>query len=306
MQVYLLDAQRQPVPIGVPGELCVSGRDLGRGYLHSPEHTAQKFTPHPYSAEPGARLYRTGDLARYLPTGVIAFLGRIDHQVKIRGVRIAPAEIEMALSRHPAVAAVVVVSRADTPATPRLVAYIVPSPDLSPSSEALRRFLQATLPASMLPSAFVFLAALPLTPNGKIDRQALPVPDPGHSPGAPAFVAPRTPVEAEIARILADVLGRERVGIHDNFFALGGHSLLAAQAIYRLREAFLMEFPLPSLFETPTVAGIATLVAQRPDGATEQASIVQALADIALLSADDIHTLLAGEHTESDGYDLTC
>ena len=311
-QVYLLDPHLQPVPIGVPGELCVGGRGLGRGYLHRPELTAQKFLPQPFSAEPGAWLYRTGDLARYLPDGTIAFLGRLDHQVKIRGGRIEPGEIEAVLSQHPAVAAAVVVGREATPGSDQhLVAYVVPKAEAGRGCEllsvsALRDFLQQKLPAYMVPAAFVPLAALPLTPNGKIDRQALPAPTPAQPALEKAFVPPRTPVEAEVARIWAEVLGRDRVGVHDNFFELGGHSLLAAQVIYRLRETFLVDLPLPSLFEAPTVAGVAAVIVRGQGDEDEQAKIARTLADIEQLSADEVHILLAVEREESDRHDTAC
>jgi amino acid adenylation domain-containing protein len=311
-QVYLLDPYLRPVPIGVPGELCVSGRCLGRGYLHRPELTAQKFLPHPFSAEPGARLYTTGDLARYLPDGTITFLGRLDHQVKIRGVRIEPGEIEVVLSQHPAVAAAVVVGREETPGSDQhLVAYVVPKTETEHSSErlsvsVLRDFVQQKLPEYMVPAAFVPLAALPLTPNGKIDRQALPMPGPARPALEKAFVPPRTPVEAEVARIWAEVLGRDRVGINDNFFELGGHSLLAAQVIYRLREIFLVDLPLPSLFEAPTVAGVAAVIGRGQADEDEQAKIARTLADIQQLSADEVHTLLAVEREESGRHDTAC
>jgi acyl-coenzyme A synthetase/AMP-(fatty) acid ligase/acyl carrier protein len=307
-QVYLLDPHLQPVPIGVPGELCISGRGLGRGYLHRPELTVQKFLPQPFSAEPGARLYRTGDFARYLPDGTIAFLGRLDHQVKIRGVRIEPGEIEAVLSQHPAIATAVVVGWGETTGSDqRLVAYVVPKTEAERLSvSALRDFLQQKLPEYMVPSAFVPLAALPLTPNGKIDRQALPAPDPARPALEKAFVPPRTPVEAEIARIWAEVLGRDRIGVHDNFFELGGHSLLAAQVIYRLRETFLVDLPLPSLFEAPTVAGAAAVIVRGQADEDEQAKIARTLADIEQLSADEVHTLLTVESEESDRHDTAC
>jgi aspartate racemase len=305
-QLYLLDAALRPVPIGVPGELCVGGRGLGRGYLQRPELTAQKFVPQPFSAAPGARLYTTGDLARYWPDGTLAFLGRIDHQVKIRGMRIEPGEVEAVLCQHPAVASAVVIARQETAGDKRLVAYVVPPPDLVPTSAELRHFLQAQLPDYMVPAAFALLAELPLTPNGKVDRQALPAPDQARPDLEKVFVAPRTPVEEAIARIWAEVLGRQQVSIHDNFFALGGHSLLAAQVIYRLSEVFLVELPLRSLFETPTVAGVAAVVAQQQGEQAEHARIAQALADIEQLSADDVHTLLAVEGEESDRHEASC
>jgi acyl carrier protein len=304
--------------------------DLGRGYLHHPERTAQKFVPHPYSADPGARLYKTGDLARYRPDGTLAFLGRIDHQIKIRGVRIEPGEIEAVLSQHPAVAAAVVVAREETAGDRRLVAYVVPRTegDLGTESASaqhytvpqeaavlptpllsvsgLQEFLKDKLPAYMVPAAFVMLAFVPLTPNGKVDRQALPAPDQARRALAKTFVAPRNPIEEVVARIWAEVLDRERIGIDDNFFELGGHSLLAAQVIYRLREVFLAELPLHSLFEAPTVAGVAAVIMHQQIDQAEQARIAQALADIEQLSADAIHTLLAVEDAEHNRHETSC
>jgi amino acid adenylation domain-containing protein/non-ribosomal peptide synthase protein (TIGR01720 family) len=256
-QIYLLDAQLQPVPIGVAGELHIGGVGLARGYLHRPDLTAEKFIPHPFSPEPGARLYKTGDLARYLPEGAIEFLGRLDQQVKIRGFRIELGEIEAVLRHHPAVGEVVVLARDEGPGEKRLVAYVVPLPAQSVPLSELRSFLQAKLPDYMVPAAFVLLPALPLTPNGKLDRRALPPPEQGRPELKRAYVAPRTPTEEVVAGLWAQVLGIEQVGVEDNFFELGGHSLLATQVLSRLRTAFQVELPLRALFEAPTVAGLA-------------------------------------------------
>jgi amino acid adenylation domain-containing protein len=272
-EIFLLDQHLNLVPVGVPGELYIGGDCLARGYLNRPELTAEKFLPHPFSARPGARLYRTGDLARYLPDGEIEFLGRIDNQVKIRGFRIEPGEIESVLAQHPSVRETVVVAREaetegnDAAGNPkskiqhpksdkRLVAYVVSGHDPARIS-GLRDFLAEKLPDYMIPSAFVFLDALPLTPSGKVDRKALPAPDNSRPDLDNRFVAPRTPAEQSIAKIWAEVLKLEKVGIHDNFFHLGGHSLLATQVISRLRDAFRIHLPLRSLFESPTVAGLA-------------------------------------------------
>jgi aspartate racemase len=269
VQVYLLDAHLNPVPIGIPGELCIGGDSLARGYLNSPELTALKFIPNPFSDAPGARLYKTGDVARYLPDGNIEFVGRIDHQVKIRGFRIELGEIEAALKKHPAVEETVVIVREDAPGDKRLVAYIVlvrsseflprtPYPGFAPAVFEWRRFLLERLPEYMVPSAFVFLDALPLTPNGKVDRRALPAPEQMASESEKPFAAPPTnPVEKTLAGLWSDLLGVESVGIHDDFFELGGHSLLATQLMSRVRDAFQVETPLFHLFETPTVAGLA-------------------------------------------------
>jgi amino acid adenylation domain-containing protein len=255
-QIYLLDRSLQPVPVGVPGELHVGGAVLARGYRNRPELTATQFIPNSFSDEPGARLYRTGDLARYLPDGNLAFLGRGDHQVKVRGFRVEPEEIEAALEQHAAVRQAVVLSREDVPGETRLVAYCVAAPELTPTVSTLRSFLQAKLPDYMIPTTFVWLEAMPLTPSRKIDRRALPAPDQARPALAEAYVSPRTPTEEVVVGIWASVLRIEHVGIHDNFFDLGGHSLLAMQVMSRLRDAFQVEVPLRALFDAPTVAGL--------------------------------------------------
>jgi amino acid adenylation domain-containing protein len=236
IQVYLLDAHLQPVPIGVAGELYIGGAGLARGYRNHPELTAEQFIPNPFSDEPGARLYKTGDLARYLSDGNIEFLGRIDEQLKIRGVRIEPREIEAVLGQHPAVREVVVLAREDRRGDKRLVAYIVPAPGISLIDTELRGFLRTKLPEYMVPSAYVVLDTLPLTPNGKVDRRALPAPDWARTELEASFVAPRTPMESLIAEIWKEVLRVEQVSVYDNFFDIGGHSLLAMQVIARLEK----------------------------------------------------------------------
>jgi amino acid adenylation domain-containing protein len=255
-QIYLLDQNLQPVPIGVPGELHIGGDGLARGYLNRPELTAKRFIPDPFSLQPGARLYRTGDLARYLPDGNIEFLGRLDHQIKLRGFRIELGEVESVLNTHAAVRESVVVLREDATKQERLMAYIVPT-GATPSPGKLRAFMKEKLPEYMVPAAFVMLEALPLMPNGKVDRRALPLPDPSSLRAENAYAEPRTPTEETLAGIWEEVLGLKQVDIHDDFFELGGHSLLAAQVDSRLRNAFGMELPLRSLFEAPTVAGLA-------------------------------------------------
>ncbi|UNU27128.1 non-ribosomal peptide synthetase [Microcoleus vaginatus] len=259
-QLYILDRYLQPVPIGVGGELHIGGAGLARGYLNRSELTAEKFIQNPYSDEPGARLYKTGDRARYLPDGNIEFLGRIDHQVKIRGFRIELGEIEGQLNRHPCVRENAVVLREDAPGDKRLVAYIVAPSEPTIAASELRSFLKEKLPEYMLPSAFVLLEALPLTPNGKVDRKALRAPDVERSELNAAF-APRTPEEQLLAEIWSKVLGVKQIGIGDNFFELGGHSLLATQLIAKVREAFQVELPLRSLFQSPTVESLAETIA---------------------------------------------
>ncbi|MEG4530220.1 amino acid adenylation domain-containing protein [Microcoleus sp. D2_18a_D3] len=279
-QIFILDRYLMPVPVGVFGELHIGGAGLSRGYLNRPELTAEKFIPNPF-AEDGIhasfilhpsslilseRLYKTGDLARYLPDGNIEFMGRSDHQVKVRGFRIELGEIEAVLSQYPAVREAIALVREDNPGDQRLVAYIVANSELKTQDSELindlRCYLKQKLPQYMMPSAFVLLEAMPLTPNGKIDRRSLPAPNKNTAEFESNFAEPRTPDEQLIAEIWAEVLGLERVGLHDNFFELGGHSLLATQAISRLREAFQIEVPLRSLFESPTVATVTESLLQ--------------------------------------------
>jgi amino acid adenylation domain-containing protein len=291
-QIYILDSHLQPVPIGVAGELHIGGAGLARSYLNQPKLTDQKFIPNPLSNEPGDRLYKTGDLGRYLPDGTIEFLGRLDNQVKIRGFRIEIGEIEAELSQHPAVKQTVIVDREDQPGNKRLVAYFVPNQEQVPSPDELRRFLKEKLPDFMLPSAFVHLDVFPLTPNGKVNRQALPAPDPFHMGGEVSFVPPRTLTEETLASIWADLLGLERVGIHDDFFDLGGHSLLATQVISRLREALSVELPLRYLFESSTIAELAELVVAQQIKQVESDTLEQILAEVDELSEDKVKQLL--------------
>ncbi|HZF13329.1 MAG TPA: amino acid adenylation domain-containing protein, partial [Thermoanaerobaculia bacterium] len=267
---HLLDRHQRPVSLGVPGELCIAGVCLARGYLARPDATAAAFLPDPFArsaAAVGERLYRTGDLARYRADGVVEFLGRIDRQVKIRGFRLEPGEVEAALCRHPEVVEAAVVDQ-DEPATggKRLVAYVVAGPGanvVDPAGLAgrCRDFLAGRLPAYMIPAAFVLLPRLPWNANGKLDRAALPAPE-WQPPGAPgeSRQAPRTPVEEILAGLWAELFGRERVGVDDDFFALGGHSLLGTRLISRLRAAFGIELPLGTLFAAPRLADFASRV----------------------------------------------
>jgi acyl carrier protein len=256
----VLDRSLRPVPVGMPGELCLAGAGLARGYLNRPDLTAGSFVPDPFAAAPGDRLYRTGDRARQRPDGRLDYLGRIDHQVKVRGVRIELGEIEAVLAAHPAVERAAVTLREDRPGDRRLAAYVVLRGEAP--EDGLREHLRRHLPEPMVPAWIVPLAAFPRTASGKVDRRALPPPTPEAAPaGEP--VAPSTPLEEELARIWAEVLGRERVGVHDDFFALGGHSLLATRLVARMRDAFALEVPLQELFRTPTVSSLARLVEDR-------------------------------------------
>jgi amino acid adenylation domain-containing protein len=267
VQVYLLDPNLQPVPIGVPGELYVSGDGLARGYLNRPDLTEQKFVPNPlktggevtFNSE-GNRLYKTGDLAKYLPDGNIEFLGRIDDLVKIRGFRVELGEVEAVLSKHPQINQAVAKVFGQSAREKYLVAYFVPIQGQTIPVEQLRTFLQEQLPEYMIPSAFVQMAAFPLTPNGKVNRRALNEPTNSRPELAQTFVAPRTPTEEILSSIWRDVLGLEKVGIYDNFFNLGGHSLLATQVISLTRKAFKIELPLRSLFEFPAIAKLGRIV----------------------------------------------
>ncbi|HYG62677.1 MAG TPA: condensation domain-containing protein, partial [Thermoanaerobaculia bacterium] len=246
----------------VAGELWIGGAGVARGYLGRPDLTAERFLPDPYAEdmdEPGSRLYRTGDLARYLPGGRMEVLGRVDHQIKLRGFRIEPGEIEAALTALPEVREAAVVVREDSPGDRRLVAYV--AGDLEPgTAEELRRSLRERLPEHMVPAALVTLTALPLTPNGKVDRRALLATAAPEWRSPAGHRAPRTQVEEVLAGTWAELLGLERVGAGDHFFNLGGHSLLATQAMSRLRSAFGIEMPLRELFEAPRLADFAARV----------------------------------------------
>jgi natural product biosynthesis luciferase-like monooxygenase protein/amino acid adenylation domain-containing protein len=257
--LYLLDEALEPVPVGRPGEVFIGGEGVARGYWERPALTAERFLPDAFGPLPGGRIYRTGDLARWRADGRVAFLGRADFQVKVRGHRIELGEIEAVLARHPAVREAAVQALEARPGDVRLVAYAALGEETS--GEELLGFLRSRLPEPMVPSAAVLLEALPRTPNGKVDRRALPAPELGEiRPGG--YVAPRTPAEELLAGIFAELLRRERVGLADHFFELGGHSLLAMQLAARVREAFGVELPLRALFETPAVGALAARIEQ--------------------------------------------
>jgi amino acid adenylation domain-containing protein len=261
-RVYILDGQREPVPIGVTGELHIGGAGVARGYLDRPELTTERFLADPFSSDLGARMYRTGDLGRWRPDGSIEFVGRNDFQVKIRGFRIELGEVEAGLVEHDAVREAVVIAREDTPGEKRLVAYYTAS--LSGAAEEnapeqLRSHLSAKLPAYMVPAAYVRMGSLPLMPNGKLDREALPRPEAEAYAGG-GYEAPRGETEAAVAAIWADLLRVERVGRNENFFSLGGHSLSAVKLLSRINEQFGINLKLPSLFGSPTLAKLSGLV----------------------------------------------
>ncbi len=259
-RIHVVDPGGREVPVGVPGELRIGGVQVARGYAGRPALSAERFVPDPFAETPGSRLYRTGDLARWLAAGEVAYLGRIDHQVKVRGFRIELGEIEAALADLPAVREATVLALGAGEER-RLVAYVVAAGGAGsdpPTLEGVRRGLASRVPEYMLPSALVVLDAMPLTPSGKVDRRALPAPE--HPAASHRHVAPRTPAEETIAGIWAEVLGAERVGVEDDFFLLGGHSLLGARVVSRVAAAFGVDLPLMTLFRSPTVAGLAAAV----------------------------------------------
>nr|QQH17589.1 non-ribosomal peptide synthetase [Nostoc sp. KVJ20] len=269
-QIYILDRYLQPVPIGVPGELCIGGDGLARGYLNRPDLTEEKFIPNSIAEAQLAhskKLYKTGDLARYLPDGNIEFIGRIDNQVKIRGFRIELAEIEVVLTQHPQVGDAIVIAREDKPGIKSLAAYLIPE-GKQPISSELRSFLKEKLPDYMVPASFTVLEALPITPNGKVDRRALPVPEFEFNDNT-SFVFPRTHAEKILVKIWQDVLLLEKVCIHDNFFELGGDSIIGIQIIARANQAGLKLTP-KQLFQHQTIAELAAVAVTTTSNEAEQ------------------------------------
>ncbi|WP_139837543.1 condensation domain-containing protein, partial [Xenorhabdus beddingii] len=269
-RIYILDAQGRPVPPAVAGEIHIAGAGVARGYLNRPELTAQRFLTDPFSPEPDARMYKTGDLGRWLPDGDIEYLGRNDFQVKLRGFRIEPGEIEAQLMRYPGVREAVVIAREDEPNQTRLVAYLRPQEGVELVPAELRQQLAQHLADYMLPSAFITLASFPLTPNGKIDRQALPAPDLSAMVSR-RYEAPVGTTEITLAQIWQDLLGLEQVGRHDHFFELGGHSLLAVQLMARIRQTLARELPLQQLFDQPLLMDLAQVLTDA--STTTQAAI---------------------------------
>ena len=266
-QLYVLDGQRNPVPVGLPGELYIGGVGVGRGYWRRPDLTTERFVADPFS-QPETPMYRTGDLAKWRADGNLEYLGRLDHQVKIRGFRVELGEIESAILQHPAIREAVVVAHQKGPGDVRLVGYVTAHPGATPPTAAqLRTLLMASLPDYMVPSVFAVLETLPLTPSGKVDRKALPAPQSIWPQPDETFVAPRTQTEWEVARIWSQILKVDKVSIHDNFFDLGGHSLLANQVISRMNDRFPVKLSLRRIFETPTVAGLADAI--ESDASTE-------------------------------------
>jgi amino acid adenylation domain-containing protein len=286
---YVLDEGNRPLPVGVRGRLFIAGAGVARGYVGEDELTVERFVPDPFVAGAGARMYDTGDLARWLPDGALEFLGRLDQQVKLRGYRVEPAEVETALRSHRAVReAVAVVQRPET-GEPRLVAYCALEGPADP--EQLRAHLAEWLPEHMMPSAIVRMEQLPRTPSGKVDRLALPDPDLAVAQSS-EYVAPRTPLEQAVAEIWAQVLGVPKVGVEDDFFALGGHSLLATQVVAQVRSDFAVELPLHSLFTCPTVASLAGEIVSMM-GESEGDETARLMAELEGMSDEEAQRLLA-------------
>ncbi|HNH81827.1 MAG TPA: phosphopantetheine-binding protein, partial [Acidobacteriota bacterium] len=258
----------------------------------------QPSAPSPMSSALSPRFYQTGDLVRWLADGNLEFLGRVDDQVKIRGYRVEPGEIEKVLATHPDIAEVIVLAKSDRQGNQQLIAYVVPrSGPVSVETahhleHQIQAFLHDRLPEFMIPSVFVVLERFPLTPNGKIDRTALPQ---AEAHAETTFVAPRNPVEAELAQLWAEVLGREQVGVHDTFFSLGGHSLLAAQIVFEIRERFQVDIPLRLIFERPTIADLALAILQLQAEKADAAEMETMLAELDQLSDDEVRLLLASE-----------
>ncbi|HEU4884351.1 MAG TPA: non-ribosomal peptide synthetase, partial [Longimicrobium sp.] len=288
-RAYVLDARGRPVPAGVPGELYIGGRGVARGYLNRPELTAERFVADPFSGDADARMYRTGDRVRWRADGTLAFMGRLDGQVKLRGYRIELGEIESELLRHPGISAAAAVLREDEPGNPRLVGYFVAKEGAAIALGEMRGHLRERLPEYMVPTAFMPLEEMPLTGSGKIDRRALPAPETGEEP-ADELVAPRNIVEDMLAEIWTEVLRRERVGVTQNFFELGGHSLLATQVLVRIRDTFEVEIPIRVFFQDPTISGLASAI--EAAGSPILAAMVDELEG---LSAEEIEALLAEE-----------
>ena len=292
-EIYVVDARLQPVPAGVPGELLIGGFGVAQGYLDRPELTHEKFIADPFGVRTGGRLYRTGDLARWRRDGALDVIGRIDHQVKLRGFRIELGEIESVLLARDDVAEAVVVCREDRPGDKRLVAYVVPAAGAASDVAALRATARERLPEYMVPSAWVVLERMPLTPNGKVDRRALPAPE-GNDVAEDTYVAPVSAEEIALAELWADVLGKPRVGLHDNFFDLGGHSLLANQLVSRMQKRFGGDIGLRMVFEAPTVAQFAEKLLAMRLGSVDETALAGMLDQLEGMSEADILALLDG------------
>jgi acyl carrier protein len=292
-EAYILDRRLRPVPIGVAGEIYLGGAGLSQGYINQPEQSSLRFVSHPFS--PGKRLYRTGDRGRMLPGGNIEFLGRGDNQVKIRGFRVEMGEIEVVISRHPSVRQAVVVAREARPGELILSAYVVLLEPTSP--DTLQEYLREQLPEYMIPAELTFLETIPLLPNGKIDRQALLARV--EAPPVRPRTLPRNPVEQRVWEIWSEVLKREDISVNDSFFGLGGHSLLATMVIARIRTSFDVQLPLRTIYQAPTIAGLAELVQQHLVEAQSDADLERALTELEQLSDAEVREML--EESERKG-----
>jgi hypothetical protein len=295
VRMYILDERREPVPIGVSGEIYIGGAGVARGYLNQAELTAERFIKDPFSADPQGRMYRTGDVGRYRVDGTIEYLGRNDEQVKIRGYRIELGEIEAALLRHEAVKQAVVLAREDVPGEKRLVGYVVLQREAAASMEELRGHLQESLPEYMVPAAFVMLESLPLTANGKVDRRALPAPDLS-ALRAREYEAPQGEIETTLADIWRQLLGVERVGRHDSFFELGGHSLMATRALVYMRQALKVDIPLSIIFSSPTILAIAESIFRKKVSEYESEDVNRIVRDLESLSDDELQEAVSSSN----------
>ena len=295
-EIFILDNNLRPVPVGVPGDLYAGGLCLARYYHRRPALTAERFIPHPFSERPGERLYRTGDRARFRPDGTIEYLGRLDNQVKIRGFRVEVGEVEVTLGKHPDIEEAVVAARQlQGDDDKRLIAYVKLRPGAQPGVEALRGYLAQHLAGYMVPSIFVFVDEFPLGATGKIDRRRLPDPQTVRPDLQRVYVAPRSPMEEQLARIWADVLHIDKVGVEDSFFDLGGHSLLATQVVSRIRDALDVEVPVRVIFECPTIAALVSAVVERQIGSLDDAEAAALLLEIDRLSDDEVRSELADD-----------
>jgi amino acid adenylation domain-containing protein len=293
-QVYLLDDEGRLVPPGVAGEICIGGAGVAHGYWNRPGLSAERFGADPFGGAAGGRIYRTGDLGRWRSDGMLDYLGRNDFQIKLRGHRVEPGEIEQALQQHDAVAQAVVVARPDNAGQLRLVAYLVPRGGASCDAAALRAALAAILPEHMVPAAFVSLAQFPLTANGKLDRLALPAPDHA-SFAARAYQAPQGDTETALGALWQELLGVPRVGRLDDFFELGGHSLLVLQLVARVRAAYAIELPVPDVLQHSTLQGLAARLQELRLARFAAADVARHAEELDGMSAEQLRQLLEQE-----------
>jgi hypothetical protein len=294
-RLHVLDDLLQPLPVGVPGHLHIGGVQVARGYAGRPALTAERFVPDPYGP-PGSRLYATGDLARVRANGDIEFLGRMDDQVKVHGWRVELGEIEAVIAEHPRVRQAVVALRDDAPGGRGLVGYVDWSGDASALTGELRRALAKKLPAALIPQAFVGIDHIPLGPSGKLDRGALPAPGgSGRADLGTPYTEPRTPLETELCALWSELLGRERIGVEDDFFQLGGHSLLAVRAVSRMRAAFHLDLSVRLLFDTPRLRDLAAAIEREQLAQAGEADLDELLAELEGLSDEEALELSGGD-----------